>query len=82
VKVLGVASAASVSNFIGVATPYFIGASIILMAAWLFWMARRVNFKMRTLAPVLVRHGALMGVIYGVVLLASISLAGLTGVSM
>jgi hypothetical protein len=61
---------------------YFIAASVLMMGAWIFCVARRVNFKMQTLAPMLIRQGTRMGVIYGALLLASMGLAGLAGVSM
>jgi hypothetical protein len=79
---LGLASAASVSSFSGVATPYFIGGSIFLMAGWLFWMARRVNFRPAVMGRTLVRQAVVMGSIYAVVLAASVGIASVAGVSM
>lgn len=79
---LGISSSAAVSAFIGDTQLYFIGASVLMMAAGLFWTARRANYRIKELAPMIVRQGALMGVIYGVVLLTSMGLAGLAGVSM
>ncbi|HEY8767604.1 MAG TPA: hypothetical protein VIP09_10180 [Dehalococcoidia bacterium] len=79
---LGISSSAAVSAFIGDTQMYFIAASVLMMGAWIFCVARRVNFKMQTLAPMLIRQGTRMGVIYGALLLASMGLAGLAGVSM
>lgn len=82
VQGLGLASAASVSNFVGVATPFFIGASVVLMAGWLIWMARRVNFKPAAMGRIVVRQAVVMGSIYAVVLGASIGIASFAGISM
>ena len=79
---LGISSTAAVSSFVGDVQPFLIAASVLMMAGWLFWMARRTQFKMATLAPMLVRQGLLMGAIYAVVLMASMGLASVAGVSM
>lgn len=82
VQGLGLASAASVSNFVGVATPFFIGASVVLMAGWLIWMARRVNFKPAAMGRTVVRQAVVMGIIYAAVLASSIGIASFAGISM
>lgn len=81
VKGLGLASAASVSGFVGGATPYFIGVSIVLMGGWLFWMARQVNFRPAALGRTVARHAIVMGGIYAVVLAASMGIASVADVS-
>lgn len=79
---LGISSSAAVSSLVGDAQPYFIAASVVMMVGWVFWIARRARFKPRVFAPMLVRDGLVMAVIYGVVLLTSMGLASLAGVSM
>src|SRR5574341_856997 len=75
VKGLGLASAASVSNFVGVATPYFIAASVVGMLAWAAWLLRGTDYKVGPFARVLARQGAVMGVIYGATLGATMLIA-------
>lgn len=82
VKGLGLASAASVSSFVDDATPFFIGASLILMLGWIFWLFRQMDFKPRPFARTLVRQALVMGSIYAVVLGATIGIASIAGVSM
>ena len=82
VKGVGIASVASVSSFVDNATPYFIGASIVLMLAWAFWMFRQAGFHPGRFAPVIVRHGAVMVVIYGVTLGATMLIASAAGLQM
>ena len=79
VKGVGIASVASVSSFVDSATPYFIGASIVLMLAWAFWMFRRVGFNLGQFAPVIARHGVVMVGIYGVTLGATMLIASAAG---
>ena len=79
VKGVGIASVASVSSFVDSATPYFIGASIVLMLAWAFWMFRGVGFNLGQLAPVIARHGVVMVGIYGVTLGATMLIASAAG---
>lgn len=50
VKGLGLASVASISSFVGAATPYFIGASLLLMLAWVLWLFGRRGTG-RSLSP-------------------------------
>lgn len=82
VKVLGLASAASVSAFIGIATPYLIGASFVMMLAWAGWLFRRTGYQARPFAGILVRHGLLMGGVYALVLGGTTLVAFAAGVSM
>lgn len=79
---LGLASAASVSSFVDDATPFFLGASLILMLGWVFWLFRQMDFKPRPFARILVRQAVVMGSIYAVVLGATIGIASIAGVSM
>lgn len=82
VKGLGLASLASVSSFTEAATPYFIGASVVLMLAWIGWLFRRSGFQIKPFTRTLVRHGIVMGVIYAAVLGATMGIASATGVKM
>lgn len=82
VKGLGLASAASVSTFVGVATPYFIAASVIGMLAWAAWLFRGTGYQAGPFARIVARQGAVMGVIYGATLGATMLLASASGVSM
>ena len=80
VKGFGLASAASVSSFVAVSTPYFVGISIVMMLAWAFWLFRRMGFDVKLFARTIVRHGTVMGVIYGVTLAATMGLAAAVGI--
>ncbi len=82
VKGVGIASVASVSSFVDSATPYFIGASIVLMLTWAFWMFRQVGFSPARFAPVMARHGVVMVVIYGVTLGTTMLIATAAGLQM
>lgn len=82
VKGLGLASATAVSNFVGVATPYFIAASVIGMLAWAAWLFRGTGYQAGPFARILARQGAVMGVIYGATLGATMLVASTTGLSM
>ena len=82
VKGVGIASVASVSSFVDSATPYFIGASIVLMLAWAFWMFRQVGFSPGQFAPVIVRHGVVMVAIYAATLGTTMLIASAAGLSM
>lgn len=82
VKVLGLASAASVSSFVGAATPYLIGASVLMMLAWAAWLFRRTGFQAGPFARIVVRHGLVMGGIYALVLVGTTLVASAAGISM
>ena len=82
VKGLGLASVASISSFVDTATPYFIGASVLMMLAWVFWLFRRTGYQPKPFARSLVRHSVVMGSIYGVTLAATMAIASVAGVSM
>ncbi len=82
VKGVGIASVASVSSFVDSATPYFIGASIVLMLAWAFYLFRQVGFNPGQFAPVVARHGVVMVGIYGVTLGTTMLIASAAGLSM
>ncbi len=82
VKAMGLASAASVASFTGVATPYFIGGSVLMMLAWAFWLVRRIGYQARPFARMAMRHGLVMGAIYGLVLGGTTLLASAAGISM
>ena len=77
---LGLSSTASVSSFVDAGTPYFVGGSALMMLAWLGWMIRQTGFKPKVLAQTLIRHGVVMGSIYGVTLAAAMSLAAIIGI--
>ncbi len=80
VKGVGIASVASISSFVDVATPYFIGASLLLMLAWAVWMFRRAGFSPGAFAPLMARHGVVMVGIYGVTLGATMLIASAAGI--
>jgi len=82
VKGVGIASVASVSSFVDSATPYFIGASIVLMLVWAFWMFRQVGFNPGQFAPVIARHGVVMVGIYGATLGTTMLIASTAGLQM
>lgn len=82
VKVLGLASAASVSSFIGMTTPYLIGASVLMMLAWAGWLFRRTGYQAKPFAQMLVRHGLVMGAVYGLVLVSATLIASAAGIPM
>jgi cytosine/uracil/thiamine/allantoin permease len=67
---------------VGAATPYFIAASALLMLAWTLWLFRQTGYRPKPFARSLVRHGVVMGSIYGVTLAATIGVAHIAGVSM
>ena len=80
VKGLGIASVASISSFVSTATPYFIGASVVLMLAWALWLFRRTGYRTRSFARMMIRHGAVMAGIYAVTLGATMALASVAGI--
>jgi len=82
VKGLGLASVASISSFVDAATPYFIAASIVLMAAWVFWLFRQTGYSLKPFARTMVRHGLVMGSIYGVTLAGTTLIGSAAGISM
>jgi hypothetical protein len=82
VKGLGLASAASISSFVGAATPYFIAASVLMMAVWAFWLLRQTGYQPKPFARSLVRNGITMGAIYGVTLGATMVIASTAGIKM
>ncbi len=79
-KGLGIASVASISSFVGTATPYFIGASVLLMLAWAFWLFRQSGFQVKPFARGFLRHGLVMGGIYGAVLGSTMLVAFAAGI--
>ncbi len=70
------------SSFVADATPFFIGASVILMLAWAFWLFRQLEFKVTPFARTLARQAVVMGGIYAVVLGATMGIASVAGISM
>ncbi|HSP54846.1 MAG TPA: hypothetical protein VLS25_04590 [Dehalococcoidia bacterium] len=72
--VLGIASAASITNFIDSTLPYFVALSIVSMVAWLIWLLRDRGFTLPTLGQTVWRHGVALGGAYGVVFGASMAL--------
>lgn len=79
-KGFGIASVASISSFVDIATPYFIGASLVLMLLWGVWMFRRTGFRLRTFAPLVARHGVVMIAIYAVTLGTTMLIASAAGI--
>lgn len=71
--VLGIASAASVTNFIDSTLPYFVALSIVSMVAWLGWLLRD-RLSLATFGQTLWRHGIALGGAYGAVFAASMAL--------
>ena len=82
VKGLGIASVATISSFVETATPYFIGASVLLMLAWAVWLFRRTRYQVKPFTRMMARHGAVMAGIYAVTLGATMALASVAGISM
>jgi len=80
VKVVGLASAASIAAFIETSIPYFVGVSIIMMIGMLYWMYRSAGFKRASLAPAFVRVGVVVGAGYGVVFAATMALSMAMGI--
>jgi hypothetical protein len=80
VKVVGLASAASIAAFIETSIPYFVGVSIIMMMGMLYWMYRSAGFKRANLAPSFMRVGVVVGAGYGVVFAATMALSMAMGI--
>jgi hypothetical protein len=80
IKVVGLASAASIAAFIETSIPYFVGVSIIMMTGMLYWMYRSAGFKQGNLAPAFVRVGVVVGAGYGVVFAATMALSMAMGI--
>jgi hypothetical protein len=66
-----------VSSFVADATPFFIGASVVLMLGWVFWLFHQLDFKIRPFARTLARQA-----VYAVVLGATMGIASIAGISM
>lgn len=79
VNVLGIASAAAVTNFIDSTLPYFVALSIVSMAVWLVWLLRDRGPTVLTVAQTVRRHGIALGGAYGAVFGASMALTILMG---
>lgn len=77
--VLGIASAAAVTNFIDSTLPYFIALSIVSMVAWLIWLLRDRGFTLPMLGQTVWRHGIALGGAYGAVFGASMALTMVMG---
>lgn len=77
--VLGIASAAAVTNFIDSTLPYFIALSIASMALWLIWVLRDRGFTLPTLGQAVWRHGIALAGAYGAVFGASMALTMVLG---
>ena len=73
-NVLGIASAAAVTEFIDSALPYFVALSIVSMAVWLLFVLRDRGFTATTVAQTVRRHGFAVGSAYGLVFGASMAL--------
>jgi len=78
-RVLGIASAAAVTNFIDSTLPYFIALSIVSMVGWLVWLLRDRGFTLPTLGQTIWRHGIALGGAYGAVFGASMALTMVMG---
>ena len=77
--VLGIASAAAITNFIDSTLPYFVALSIVSMAVWLVWMLRDRGFTLLTVGETVRRHGIALGGAYGAVFGASMALTMVMG---
>lgn len=77
--VLGIASAAAITNFIDSTLPYFVALSIVSMVAWLIWLLRDRGFTLPTLGQTIWRHGIALGGAYGAVFGASMALTMVMG---
>lgn len=78
-SVLGIASAAAVTDFIGSTLPYFVAVSIVSMVAWLFWLLRDRGITPMTIGETIRHHGIALGGAYGTVFGASMALTILMG---
>ncbi len=78
-KILGIASTATVTDFIDSSLPYFVALSIVSMAAWLIWMLRDRGVSLVTVGETVRRHGIALGGAYGTVFGASMALTLLMG---
>ncbi len=75
-KVLGLASAAAISSYIGSALPYYVAVSLVGLAAWLVArLVREQRLTPKGLGATIARHGLAMGSAYGAVFGASMALA-------
>jgi hypothetical protein len=77
--VLGIASAAAITNFIDSTLPYFVALSIVSMAVWLVWLLRDRGITLPTLGQTVWRHGIALGGAYGAVFGASMALTMVMG---
>jgi len=73
-NVLGIASAAAVSEFIQSTLPYFVALSIAGLVGWLIWFLREQGLTPTTVALTIRRHGVAMAGSYGLVFGASMGL--------
>ena len=73
-NVLGIASAAAVSDFIESTLPYFVALSIAGLAGWLIWFLREQGLTFTTVALTIRRHGVAMAGSYGLVFGSSMAL--------
>lgn len=78
-RVLGIASAAAVSDFINSTLPYFVVLSIVSMVAWLIWLLRDRGLSLATFGQTVWRHGVALGGAYGAVFGASMALTAAMG---
>lgn len=75
-SVFGLASAAAVAAFIDSTLPYFVGLSLVGLAAWLaVRLVREQGLTPATIAVTVRRHGIAIGSAYGAVFGASMGLA-------
>jgi hypothetical protein len=71
--VLGIASAAAITDFIDSTLPYFVAISIVSMVAWLVWLLRD-RFSLPAIGETVMRHGVALGGAYAAVFGASMGL--------
>ncbi len=72
--VLGIASAAAVTDFIDSTLPYFVALSLVSMAGWLIWLLRDRGITFGTVGETIRQHGVALGGAYGAVFGASMAL--------
>lgn len=73
-SVLGIASAAVITEFIQSTLPYFVALSIAGLVGWLLWFLREQGLTSTTVALTMRRHGFAMAGSYGLVFGASMGL--------
>ena len=78
-NVLGIASAAAVSEFIDTSLPYFIALSVVGIVGWLLLTLREQRITFSSVGGTLKQHGLALAASYAAVFGASMALTMTTG---